>query len=101
MELLESTTKIELEERKGTSKPKGAVRPFGFFLKENRKRIREKKSYLDNHGVVKECLTLWNALDHAGKKKYMDLNAEDKMRHTKEMIAYLDNKDENEDDEGA
>ncbi len=41
------------------------------------------------------------ALDHAGKKKYTDLHAEDKNLHTKETVAYLNIKDENEDDEGA
>jgi hypothetical protein len=81
--------------------PKSVVLAHTFFLKENRKRIRENNRDLDSEGVKRKCQEEWMALSHAGRKKYMDLNAEDKMRHTKEMIAYLDNKVKNEDDEGA
>ncbi len=90
-----------MEERKGTSKSKGVVRAFVFFLKENRRHIGENNRHLDSDGVVKKCQEEWSALDHAGRKKYIDLNTEDKKRHTKETVAYLNNKDENEDDEGA
>ncbi len=90
-----------MEERKGTSKPKGVVKTHIFFRKENRRRISENNRHLNFDGVVKKCQEEWNALDHAGRKKYIDFNAEDKKRHTKETVAYLNNKDENEDDEGA
>ncbi len=90
-----------MEERKGTSKPKPVVRANIFFDKENRKGISEKNRHLDSYGVDKKCREEWNALDRAGRKKYIDLHAEDKKRHAKEMEKYLNSKDENEDDEGA
>jgi hypothetical protein len=90
-----------LEERKNTSKPKGVVPAYGFFYREKRERIREKNRNLDSDGVKKKCQEEWMALDHAGRKKYTDLHAEDKKRRTKETVAYLNNGDKNEDDEGA
>jgi hypothetical protein len=102
LELLESTTKRELEERKDTSQvPTRVVPAHIFFLKENRKGISEKNRELDSNGVAKKCEEEWNALDHAGREKYTDPHAEDKMHHTKEMVAYLNSKDENEGNEGA
>jgi hypothetical protein len=103
LELLESTTKRELEERKDTSQVPTRVVPANIFflLKENRKGISEKNRHLDSNGVAKKCQEEWNALDHAGRKKYTDLHAEDKKRHAKETVAYLNSKDENEGNEGA
>jgi hypothetical protein len=90
-----------LEERKITSKPKCVVPAYEFVCRENWKRIREKNRDLDSDGGLKKCQGEWMALDDAGKKKYTDLHAGDRKRHTKETVAYLNNKDENEDDEGA
>ncbi len=87
---------------KGTSQvPTRVVTANVFFLKENRKGISEKNRHLDSNGVAKKCQEEWNALDHAGRKNYIDLHAEDKKRHAKETVAYLNNKDENEGNEGA
>ncbi len=92
-----------MEERKDTRQvPKRVVPANHIFLKENRRRIREKHRDLNSNGVKSKCQEEWKALDHAGRKKYIeDLHAEDKKRHAKETVAYLNNKNENEGNEGA
>ena len=87
---LESETKITKlkEEKKDPNKPKGALSAYMFYMKLNRKRISEENEGIKFGEVGKKCGEEWAALDAMGKKKYEDMNAEDKKRHTKEMEAY-------------
>ncbi len=56
---------------------------------------------LDSYEVSKKCFEEWAALGDVGRKMYVDMNLEDSKRHSKEMKAYLNKKDENEDGEGT
>jgi structure-specific recognition protein 1 len=88
------------KEKKDPNKPKGALSAYMFYTKHNRKRISEENEGIKFGEVGKKCGEEWAALDAMGKKKYEDMNAEDKKRHTKEMEAYNNDKDENENIEG-
>ncbi len=66
-----------------------------FFVKLNRERIREQNPHLGSREVTKICSEEFAALDGNGKKKYVDMYAEDYKRYVREMKAY----DANDDDD--
>jgi hypothetical protein len=76
------------KEKKDPNKPKGALSAYMFYVKNNRDRVIKENKGLSFGEVGKKCGEEWAALDAKGKKKYEDMNAEDKKRYAKEMEAY-------------
>jgi hypothetical protein len=89
LELETKITKQKKKEKKDPNKPKGALTAYMFYAKNNRERIVAENEGIQFGEVGKKCGEEWAALDAKDKKKYEDMNAEDKKRHGKEMEAYV------------
>jgi hypothetical protein len=66
---------------------KGAVADYLYFQL-NRNRIYEQNVGISSRQAQKISANEWANLDAAGRKKYKDMQAEDKKRHFKELEAY-------------
>jgi hypothetical protein len=73
--------------KKDPNKPNVARSAVSFFVKLNRERIRKLNADLGYREVVKICSEEFGALDGNGKKKYVDMYAEDYKRYVREMKA--------------
>ncbi len=68
--------------------PLGIVRAQIFHDRLNIDRVHEQNLSINYEQALRICTVEWANLDAEGRKKYEDMQAEDKKRHTKELEAY-------------
>jgi hypothetical protein len=68
--------------------PVGVVRAEIFHFRLNRNRIYEQNVGISNGQAQRISANEWANLEAPGRKKYKDMQAEDKKRHFKELEAY-------------
>jgi len=77
--------------KKDSSKPRGKMSAYAFFLQTYRDELKQK----DPNGSVnfaefsKSCAEKWKGMDERTKKRYNDMAAGDKRRHQAEMANYV------------
>jgi len=74
--------------RKPAGYPKGVKSAYIFFTNENRARMKAEHSGATFGELSKLLGTLWKNTPEEERKKFIEMNSEDKKRHDKEMAEY-------------
>jgi len=74
--------------KKDPNKPKRAMSSFMFFANQKRTEVRAAHPDLKITEIGKKLSELWKALTPEEKKKYEDMQANDKERYKREMSTY-------------
>jgi hypothetical protein len=90
----ELNSETEIKENEPNNRPKAVRSASTFYIKLNHARVSMANPQFVSHEVEKKCAAEWKALGREGRKKYQDMSAEDKTRHTKEMEAELNSETE-------
>ena len=74
---------------KDSNKPKRAMGPYNFFIKERRADYVSRNQPIGFTEFSKECSRIWKTLSDGDKKKYSKDAAKDKVRFQDEMASYV------------
>jgi hypothetical protein len=74
--------------KKDPNAPKKPLTAYILYSNANRERIKQENPDIKFTDVAKALAAEWNDLSEAAKKKYTDLNAQDKIRYENEMKVY-------------
>ncbi|CDW79573.1 high mobility group protein homolog tdp- [Stylonychia lemnae] len=77
--------------KKTLGKPKKALNPYLFFVKENRARVGLENPGKSFKEIMSQMSILWSALGQDEKKRYEVLAGQDKVRHEQEIKAFKEN----------
>ena len=80
--------KRKQRKKKDKNAPKRNKNAYMFFVNEKRGEVKSANPSLSVTDVAKEIGVLWRNLDDDGKKKYIDMANEDKIRYNNEMEKY-------------
>lgn len=83
------SSKPEKIEKKPDNYPKGALSPYIIFVNENREKVKAKNPDIKNTELLSEMGNLWKQASEEEKSRYQKLADQDKLRHEREMAAYV------------
>ncbi|KAI6661370.1 high mobility group (HMG)-box containing transcription factor [Oopsacas minuta] len=73
---------------KDSSRPKRALGPYNFFVKERRQHYKDNNLAINFSDFSKECSNIWKSMDDTDKSKFQKSVEADKLRYEKEMARY-------------
>ena len=75
----------EEEEEAKELQPKRALSAYIYFASEYREELVKKNPDMPQKEIMTECGKRWNEMSDGQKKKFNDLNAQDKLRQEKQL----------------